>query len=147
MARVAGQGREAQKEGQEVKAPRRKYSEHAEQAALIRWVRLHEQIEPRLKLLYAIPNGEARSARAGARLKAEGVRAGVPDLCLPVNCRDLSALYIEMKAPGGRQSKAQIEWAALASRCRNHVEVCTSWTQAAIILCIWCDNPALKVPR
>ena len=36
-------------------------------------------------LLYAVPNGGYRNAREAARFKAEGVRSGVPDLCLAVS--------------------------------------------------------------
>lgn len=58
--------------------------------------------------IFAIPNGEARSRTAGARLKVEGVSAGVPDLCVPG-----WGLWIEMKrADGGIVSAVQADWHA-----------------------------------
>jgi hypothetical protein len=61
----------------------------------------------------AIPNGEVRSARSGARLKAMGVRAGAPDLFVIAGGR---ANAIEFKHGNGRLSPAQkqaaIEWEA-----------------------------------
>lgn len=64
------------------------------QVALFQWARLQECVRPALGLLHAIPNGGARPAIVGkdgrrfsvsaARMKAEGVKAGVPDVCLPV---------------------------------------------------------------
>lgn len=56
--------------------------------------------------IFAIPNGEARSRTAGARLKVEGVSAGVPDLFVPA-----WLLWIEMKrANGGVVSDVQDNW-------------------------------------
>ena len=58
-------------------------------------------------LLYAIPNGGARDAVTGARLKAEGVMAGVADLFLSIPNLQYHGLYIEMKTVKGTQSQAQ----------------------------------------
>ncbi|MBK8772660.1 MAG: VRR-NUC domain-containing protein [Rhizobiales bacterium] len=41
-------------------------------------------------------------------MKAEGQRAGIPDLCLPVARRGFNACYVEMKRIGGRPSSAQL---------------------------------------
>lgn len=87
-------------------------SEHAEQAALIETIAWHANQRPALALLYAIPNGGDRHPAVAARLKAEGVRAGVPDLCLPVARGGYHGLYIELKIPGGRASPAQRAWIA-----------------------------------
>ena len=58
--------------------------------------------------IFAIPNGEARSRTTGARLKVEGVSAGVPDLFIPAWC-----LWVEMKrADGGVVSAVQADWHA-----------------------------------
>ena len=56
--------------------------------------------------IFAIPNGEARSRTTGARLKVEGVSAGVPDLFIPA-----WGVWIEMKrADGGVVSDVQADW-------------------------------------
>jgi hypothetical protein len=56
--------------------------------------------------IFAIPNGEARSKTSGAKLKLEGVSAGVPDLFVPAWC-----LWVEMKrADGGTVSAVQKDW-------------------------------------
>lgn len=86
-------------------------AEHDEQVVIIQWARLVEGEYPALALLYAIPNGaklpyfktrrkdgkETRWSPEAAKLKDEGMRAGVPDLCLPVARRGYHGLYIEMK--------------------------------------------------
>lgn len=35
------------------------------------------------RIIFAIPNGGKRNRREAGRLKAQGVTAGVPDLCIP----------------------------------------------------------------
>lgn len=65
---------------------------------------------PELALLYHIPNGGRRDRAEAARLKAEGVKAGVPDLCLPVARGGWHGLYIELKVPGNRPTQNQREW-------------------------------------
>ena len=74
-------------------------SEHSEQAALFRWAAMQSKSIPALALLLAIPNGGARSLTTGGRLKAEGVKAGVPDIVLPVPRGSYASLWIELKRP------------------------------------------------
>lgn len=73
------------------------------QQACIRWVRLEY---PRL-IVYAIPNGGKRDAVTGAILKAEGVLAGVADIFVAKANKYHHGLYIEMKAPKGKQVSSQ----------------------------------------
>ena len=47
--------------------------------------------------IFAIPNGGARNVVTAAKLKAEGVLAGVPDLCVPMARGGFHGLYIELK--------------------------------------------------
>ena len=82
--------------------------EHRIQTACVRWFRLkYPHLSPRL---FAVPNGGRRDGVTGARLKAEGVLAGVADLILLVPNADYHALLIEMKTPKGRQSESQKAW-------------------------------------
>lgn len=73
-------------------------TEHQEQVALIDWWRLaHRSVALPEFALFAVPNGGLRSPRTAARLKAEGVRAGVPDLVLAVSRGTFHGAYIELK--------------------------------------------------
>ena len=71
--------------------------EHNLQSLLVQRCRLERQRYPELALLYAIPNGGQRNRVVAAKLKAEGVQAGVPDLCLPVARGPYHGLYLETK--------------------------------------------------
>jgi hypothetical protein len=47
--------------------------------------------------MFHIPNGGLRNKPVAVRLTAEGVRRGVPDICLPVARGGFHGLYIELK--------------------------------------------------
>ena len=85
-------------------------SESQEQQALIQWAEILSGQYPELKLMYHIPNEGKRSPMTGARMKCEGLKKGVPDLCLPVARKGYHGLYIEMKAKGGKVTVEQGEW-------------------------------------
>lgn len=87
-------------------------TEHDEQVALMQWAALSVLHYPALKRLHAIPNAGAGAQRGQAgKLKAEGVKPGVPDLCLPVPVGGYHGAYVEMKrTKGGVVSEEQREW-------------------------------------
>lgn len=79
-------------------------SEHDEQVAVV------EYCDLKSIPVFHVPNGGYRRKSEAARMKAEGVRPGVPDLCIPVARGDYHSLYIEMKAPGGKPTEEQVRW-------------------------------------
>ena len=111
-------------------------TEAAHQTALFCWAALPEIISkyPALKLLFHIPNGGTRNKVEAGHLKAQGVKAGVPDLFLPVARGRYHGLWIEMKKEGGKLSEAQNIWARwLFDEGYGHF-IAFSWEQAAAIL-------------
>lgn len=106
-------------------------SESDEGIAFIRWCRWAEKQYPELELLYHIPNGGARDIQTGARLKREGVLAGMLDYCLPVPRGGFGALYLELKIiTGGVLSEKQKKIIVLLERHGNKVVVCAGWEAA-----------------
>lgn len=87
-----------------------KQYEAIEQIKLFRWAEWAIVEYPELKLLHHIPNGGSRNTIEAANLKKQGVRAGVPDLCLPVARGGYHGLYIEMKAGKNKPTEKQLEW-------------------------------------
>lgn len=85
--------------------------EHREQVEVIKWADAQREAHPEFAFLFAIANAGAgaQSGQAG-KMKAEGVRPGVPDLCLPVPRGVYHGLYIEMKAAKGSESGVQKAW-------------------------------------
>lgn len=91
-------------------------TESEEQMDFVRWFR---RAYPGVRI-FAIPNGDLRSKSQGARLKAQGVSAGVPDLYVPE-----WSMWIEMKrTAGGRVDPEQTDWHEyLRRRCAMTVLV------------------------
>ena len=108
--------------------------EASEQAALMLWAQMHLAKYPQLRLLYHIPNGGSRNAAEAASLKRQGVKAGVPDLCLPVARGARHGLYIELKAGKNRATKPQEEWIAALREQGYEAQVCTGWQCAAQVI-------------
>ena len=107
-------------------------TEHEEQVALIGWWNMYAKARhmPSL-LLMAIPNGGRRTTVTGARLHAEGVRAGIPDLVLALARGEWHGLWLEMKRrKGGFLSDPQRE-ALLALKLEGYyTAVCYGWDEA-----------------
>ena len=107
-------------------------TESVEQQLLFRWARFYVSKYPELALLYHIPNGGSRRKSEAGRFKAEGVKAGVPDLFLPAARENFHGLYIEMKRKaGGRVSADQKVWIDALSKQGYAVRVCLGWEDAA----------------
>ena len=91
---------------------------------------------PELALLHHIPNGGTRDAVEAKHLKQQGVKSGVPDLCLPVPRGRYHGLYIEMKTESGHTSDEQ-EWWGERLQAQGYVwRVCHGW-QAAVAVLEW----------
>nr|DAL99451.1 MAG TPA: Nuclease [Caudoviricetes sp.] len=93
-------------------------SEADEQRTVVEWCAL-KRIP-----VYHIPNGGSRNKAEAARLKAQGVKAGVPDLCIPVSRGGYHSLYIEMKYGKNKPTEKQLEWIALLRREGMAAYVC-----------------------
>lgn len=154
-------------------------TEHANQRALFAWANLAERYGfaiandeasyklgalmavkpdpvPELRWMHAIPNGGPRDSITAGKLRAEGVKRGIPDLFLPVpivvsrvpaqvagqppfNClvTRYCGLYVELKRPKsatqrqGSTSEDQNEAIAELRRAGYAVAVCFGWEEAA----------------
>ena len=107
-------------------------NEHQEQVAVIKWVRASEIDYPELELLYAIPNAAKRSPRLARYMKDEGLKAGVPDICLPVARCGYHGLYIELKRIGGPYpTPSQVRFLTLVE-AQGYLAVCCKGHEAAI---------------
>jgi hypothetical protein len=110
----------------------KKKNEHALQAMCVKWFRYaHPGV-----MLFAVPNGGARSAVTGAVLKSEGALPGVADLflCAPsVNAdgQSVHGLFIEMKTETGVWRKNQQEFAAAVRAAGYRYEVVRTFDRFA----------------
>lgn len=103
-------------------AKKRRDLEHRLQVSCVRWFHLaHRDLTG---LLFAVPNGGRRDRITGARLKLEGVMAGVSDLILLKPNKTYHGLLIEMKTAVGVQSQSQKDWQSIVTKAGYKYIVC-----------------------
>jgi hypothetical protein len=117
-------------------------SEHVEAVNFMRRVRAHGMRWPALQLLFAVPNGGDRHRIVAAKMKAEGVRAGVPDYLLLFPVEPYHGLAIELKSLSGYASAEQKIW---IERLRNNgyrAEICRGADAAWAVVCDYLGIPS-----
>lgn len=108
------------------------------------------------RLLFAVPNAGWRSPATAAIMKAEGLRAGVPDLLLAVprhrqvahansmmsqySTEFCSGIFLELKTPEGRVARNQETYHALLRAQGYRVEVVRSFDQAVEVISNYLDG-------
>ena len=107
-----------------------KRGEDTEQIGVIEWANWNLNRHPELTLLFHIPNGGKRNATEAARFKAMGVKAGVPDLFLPVPKGGFAGLWIEMKYGKNKTTDNQVRWLGMLQKMGYKTIVCYSGTEA-----------------
>ena len=108
--------------------------EHRQQVFLFSWAAWAATERPELALMFAVPNGGRRDAVTGARLKAEGVKAGVPDIILPVARGGYHGLFIELKAGKNTATAEQRGWLAALEAQGYRAAVCRGAAEAMALL-------------
>lgn len=103
---------------------RKRHEEDAMQAACVAWYRY--QYASLAPLLFAIPNGGQRGVPEAARMKKQGVTAGVPDLLLAVPTPRAPGLFLELKVGTNQPSPVQRELLARLRRIGYAVAVVRS---------------------
>lgn len=80
-------------------------TEHSHQAAFFCWCQQNVEKYPCLRFAFAIPNGGERNKIVASKLKAEGVKKGIPDVFIPFPAHGCHGLWIEFKRPGTAEQK------------------------------------------
>lgn len=95
--------------------------------------------------LIAIPNGGKRNAREAARMKAQGVRAGAPDLVLAIAAGAYGALWIELKVGKNALSDKQAEFHNRLIEGGHWVMTCFTLQQAVDEIVLYLqDSPEFE---
>lgn len=107
-------------------------SEHLEQVKTVAWFRkTYKNVK-----IFAIPNGGHRNKATAAKLKAEGVLSGVPDLFIPE-----FNLWVEMKRQkGGRLSDSQKEMRTYLMSCGHDFMMCQGFEDAKAQISEFVEN-------
>lgn len=114
--------------------------EHQSQKAFFDRVAMHPKT--RHLAIFAIPNGGHRHKAVAAKLKAEGVKSGVPDIFVAEQCGGYPGLFIEMKRLGsGALTDAQRTWHTRLQERGYRVAICYGAEPAWNTLCTYLNFP------
>jgi hypothetical protein len=116
-------------------------SEHTDQVALFQWAGYNTANYPELELLFAVPNGTRTSIAVAAKMKAEGVKKGVPDIFLPCARGEFNGLFIEMKSLTNYPGPEQRKWIDALMKQNYYATVCHGWEQAVAVLTNYLNLP------
>jgi hypothetical protein len=84
--------------------------------------------------IFAIPNGGSRNKLEAKNLKMQGVKAGVPDLFIPVARGNYHGLFIEMKYGKNKTTALQEEWLELLNKNGYCAAVCYGFDKAQTVI-------------
>lgn len=107
-----------------------KITEDQLQAQCVEWFRMQYPG----KIIFAIPNGGSRNKIEAAKLKRCGVRAGVPDLCIPETVYGCGSgakigLYIELKVGRNKLTDKQFDIRVYLQAQGYCVEICYTFEE------------------
>jgi len=108
--------------------------ESGHQEALFSWAGYQLGRMPELEYMYHVPNGGKRDAATATALKRQGVKAGVPDIHLPVARGEYHGLYIELKAGRNVPTEKQLRWLIFLRQQGYFTAVCYGWQAAAELI-------------
>lgn len=80
------------------------------------------------------PNEAKRSVKLASMMKAQGLKSGVPDVCILEQRNGKGGLFVEMKFGNNKPTDDQKEWLERLSRNNYAVAVCYSAEQAIKVI-------------
>lgn len=87
-----------------------RHLESIEQRSFVAWANAMTWKYPALSRLFAVPNAGKRGKAHAGIMKAEGMKAGVPDLWLPQPVAPFHGLVMETKIAPNKPTKEQRSW-------------------------------------
>jgi hypothetical protein len=123
------------------------WTEEGHGVFLNRWAFHASATRPELKRLFHVPNGGWRSPAVAGKLKAQGVKAGIPDYALLVARGPYHGLLIELKVPAypqygkkaGVVSPEQEDWLQHLHAEGYCCHVCWGWEEARDAILAYLD--------
>jgi len=114
-------------------------SEHSLQVSVLEYLKLNAKNPV---YWFAVPNAGKRSWQGARDMKAEGLTAGVADLCIMLP--EGRVAWLEMKTPKGRRSDMQDFFEDVCDHLQHPYATARTFDEAIAILRRW---GALKEPK
>ena len=106
-------------------------TEHDEQKALFSWLAVMEHKYPELAFVFAVPLSAKRNPKTAQYMKSEGMKAGVPDIVIPIPRGNYHGMFIELKRKqGGKASPEQLAWSVTLGNLGYYAIICYGWDEA-----------------
>jgi len=105
--------------------------EAQEQVVIFKYAAMLSRKYPKLNLMFHVPNGGSRNKAEAANLKQQGVKAGVPDIVLPVARGLYHGLFIEFKVGTNKLTPEQHDWLE-ALKAEDYCAVCVNGWENAV---------------
>ena len=110
-------------------------TEAQEQTALFQWAAYMKNYYPELELMHHVANGGSRNIVEAHNLRLQGVKPGIPDICLPCARKGRHGLYIELKRQkNGRVSIEQKKMLVTLREQGYEAVVCYGWEDAKKVI-------------
>ena len=103
----------------------RRMHEYLHQAIIVQWF---QKTYPEARI-FAIPNGGWNTSHA-RKLQEQGVKRGIPDLCIPCPRNGYAGAYIELKTETGQAYKEQKDWVTYLATQGYYAAICYGWETA-----------------
>jgi hypothetical protein len=104
----------------------RRDEEHEHQSTFFDILRLNERTFPALAFVFAIPNAALRSKKERVRVLQEGLKAGAPDVCIPIPRHGFHGAWIENKSSIGKVNPNQKAFLEFLTGAGYKTTVCRS---------------------
>lgn len=85
-------------------------------------------------LWFHCPNGGTRNKKEAANLKRQGVKSGVPDICILEPTKDFHGLFIELKVGYNKPSEKQELWLDKLGHRAYKTAVCYSFDECKEVI-------------
>ena len=104
--------------------------EELEMIKFFDYARAVSNTNPAWNLAYHVPNERKASIQRRITMARAGVKAGIPDICIPVANEKYTALYIEMKVKPNKPSPVQTDVIRALNSVGNYACICWSADEA-----------------
>lgn len=122
-------------------------SEHDLQAAIIAECDRRSMGNPAWGMVFSIPNGGHRHPAVAAKLKAEGVRAGIPDLFVALPRHDYAGMFLELKFGKNKPTGEQWNWTRRLRDAGYFVDVAWDFETAMRLLTWYVELETVDMPE
>lgn len=102
---------------------------------LFMWAEIMKEKYPELEMLFAVPFDAYKSVSSCKKFTEEGLKKGIPDVCLPISNGKFSSLWIKIKSSKHTKLTEKQKWWIKELNAKGCLAVdCVGWEAARDII-------------